>query len=179
MTTQSWGAMHGSRKERVWRWIRSLEKAYNFVWLLNLLVFLHNGKYKSPIERLLGLRMVYAFPQAGRYVDYEFMNRQLVWHAFTEFLVFMVPFMQLDRIYEHMVMAKFSKQMLQALPENVCALCVMDGVGVEHATIQLPAKGDCGCTYCYYCLSTRVLASKDSGWQCVRCGGVNHSVKRC
>ncbi len=31
-------------------------------------------------------------------VSYEFMNQQLVWHGFSEFLFFLLPLINIDRI---------------------------------------------------------------------------------
>ncbi|ORY34007.1 Pex12 amino terminal region-domain-containing protein [Naematelia encephala] len=55
--------------------------------------FLWDGRYPSLLMRLLGLRLVPASPHLARLVSYEFMNRQLVWGAFTEFLMFAIPFL--------------------------------------------------------------------------------------
>jgi len=54
-------------------------------------MFLWDGRYPSLLMRLLGLRLVPASPHLTRLVSYEFMNRQLVWGAFTEFLMLSIP----------------------------------------------------------------------------------------
>jgi hypothetical protein len=41
------------------------------------------GRYPSLLMRILGLRLVPSSPHLTRLVSYEFMNRQLVWGAFT------------------------------------------------------------------------------------------------
>ena len=40
-------------------------------------------RFRTLTDRLLGLRLVSARRVAKRDVSYEFMNRQMVWHAFT------------------------------------------------------------------------------------------------
>lgn len=65
---------------------------------LNLSAFLVNGKYRSLADRLLGIRLVYANRSAARNVSFEFLNRQLVWQALTEFLVFLLPLLRAKRI---------------------------------------------------------------------------------
>jgi hypothetical protein len=40
-------------------------------------------RYPSLLMRILGLRLVPSSPHLTRLVSYEFMNRQLVWGAFT------------------------------------------------------------------------------------------------
>lgn len=74
----------------------------------------------TPIDRLLGMRLVYGRPSVARFVNFEFMNRQLVWHGFSvgyptfpahcgsikrliqrcpqEFLMFLTPLINADRI---------------------------------------------------------------------------------
>ncbi|CDO76256.1 hypothetical protein BN946_scf184470.g14 [Trametes cinnabarina] len=59
--------------------------------LLNFVFFLWNGRYRTLADRLLGLRLVASRRHFQREVSYEFMNRQMVWHAFTEFLLFLLP----------------------------------------------------------------------------------------
>ena len=40
-------------------------------------------RYRTIVDRLLGMRLVPARRLVKRDVSYEFMNRQMVWHAFT------------------------------------------------------------------------------------------------
>ncbi len=57
-------------------------------WTVCLDVFLHNlrlslDRYRTLADRLLHMRLVPSRGQVKRDVSYEFMNRQMVWHAFT------------------------------------------------------------------------------------------------
>jgi peroxin-2 len=40
-------------------------------------------RYRTLADRLLQMRLVPSRRQVKRDVSYEFMNRQMVWHAFT------------------------------------------------------------------------------------------------
>lgn len=40
-------------------------------------------RYRTLTDRLLGMRLTYAQRTMNRNVSFEFLNRQLVWHAFT------------------------------------------------------------------------------------------------
>lgn len=51
--------------------------------IINFLVFLVDGKYRSLLDRALRMRLVYIHPLTARAVSFEWMNRQLVWHGFT------------------------------------------------------------------------------------------------
>lgn len=49
-------------------------------------------RYRTLTDRALGMRLTYAQRTMSRNVSFEFLNRQLVWHAFT---VSLSPFYQL------------------------------------------------------------------------------------
>lgn len=60
-----------------------VQRCYEGVALANFLAFLGNGKYRTVTDRLLGMRLTYAERTLNRNVSFEYLNRQLVWHAFT------------------------------------------------------------------------------------------------
>ncbi len=41
------------------------------------------GRYRTTVDRLLGMKLVPSRRLVRRSVSYDFMNRQMVWHAFT------------------------------------------------------------------------------------------------
>ena len=45
--------------------------------------FFWNGRYRTTVDRLLGMKLVPSRRLVRRSVSYDFMNRQMVWHAFT------------------------------------------------------------------------------------------------
>lgn len=63
----------------------------------SFLIFLVNGRYRTLTDRLLRLRLVSPTSQVSREVSFEYLNRQLVWHAFTEFLLFLLPLVGISR----------------------------------------------------------------------------------
>lgn len=77
---------------------RSLEKIGNMLGLFNFLIFLYNGRYRSLVDRVLKMRLVYAQRSVTPNVSFEYLNRQLVWEAFTEFLLFLMPLINLRRL---------------------------------------------------------------------------------
>lgn len=58
-------------------------RVWNALALVNFSLFLWNGKYRTIADRLLGMRLTYANRALNRNVSFEFLNRQLVWNAFT------------------------------------------------------------------------------------------------
>lgn len=71
--------------------------SHNIAAFVSFLIFLYNGRYRTLTDRLLRLRLVPSSNQTSREVSFEFLNRQLVWHAFTEFLLFLLPLVGISR----------------------------------------------------------------------------------
>lgn len=115
----------------------------------SFLVFLVNGRYRTLTDRLLRLRLTPSSSQISREVSFEYLNRQLVWHAFTEFLLFLLPLVGIGRwrrwISRAWRRAKLALRKatqdpdaqdteeieektgpLSYLPERTCAICYAD-----------------------------------------------------
>jgi peroxin-2 len=71
--------------------------AHDVASLASFLVFLVNGRYRTITDRLLRLRLTPTSHATSREVSFEYLNRQLVWHAFTEFLLFLLPLVGISR----------------------------------------------------------------------------------
>lgn len=72
-----------SMKYKVYQLLQTGEKYWKAFSLLNFLIFLWNGRYRTVIDRILAMRLVYSKKSMNRQVSFEFLNRQMVWHAFT------------------------------------------------------------------------------------------------
>ncbi|KAJ1731278.1 peroxisome assembly protein (Peroxin-2) [Coemansia sp. BCRC 34490] len=189
----------GSVRARAWRAVQRIERVARLAALVNLVVYMGAGQYRTIAERVLRLRLVSARPQLDHSVSFEFLNRQLVWHAFTEFVMFAVPLVNPAR-----VRAWAARQLravvgvsaaaavdpaIAALPDGVCAICATTAegsgagadvgvdadVGVGSGASQSPHRAvnpyvtPCAHTYCYVCIRTRMLAEADE-CACLRCG---------
>ncbi|CAK0781583.1 hypothetical protein CVIRNUC_005413 [Coccomyxa viridis] len=78
--------------------MRWAETGFKLASLLNFIVFLHSGKYRSLLERLLGARLVYTKGSMARALSFEYLNRQLVWHELSELLLFLLPLLNVARL---------------------------------------------------------------------------------
>ncbi|KAI0030711.1 Pex12 amino terminal region-domain-containing protein [Vararia minispora EC-137] len=78
-------------RRQAWDVLAKLETGYAALALASFVAFLWDGRYRTLADRLLGMKLVPATRLVKREVSYEFMNRQMVWHAFTEFLLFVLP----------------------------------------------------------------------------------------
>jgi peroxin-2 len=75
----------------------NLANFHDIASLTSFLVFLVNGRYRTLTDRLLRLRLTPTSHSTSREVSFEYLNRQLVWHAFTEFLLFLLPLVGISR----------------------------------------------------------------------------------
>ena len=120
-----------------------LSTSHSIAAFVSFLVFLVNGRYRTLVDRILRIRLTPPSAQASREVSFEYLNRQLVWHAFTEFLLFLLPLVGIGRwrrwigrAWHKMVNSVRSsgdddevseKQgELAFLPERTCAICYRD-----------------------------------------------------
>lgn len=125
----------------------TLSTAYSATALASFLTFLFNGQYRTVLDRVLRLRLVPASSHTNREVSFEYLNRQLVWHAFTEFLLFLLPLVGIAR-WKRILSRSWKKIVnttktvfgqrveeesdykkggeLGFLPERTCAICYTD-----------------------------------------------------
>ncbi|KAI9248640.1 Pex12 amino terminal region-domain-containing protein [Sporodiniella umbellata] len=83
-TDKGWGELdEDDYRNKMYRLLQQGEKYWKFFSFINFLIFLWNGKYHMLIDRLLSMRLVYTKKSMNRQVSFEFLNRQMVWHAFT------------------------------------------------------------------------------------------------
>ncbi|KAK6458034.1 peroxisome assembly protein [Scheffersomyces xylosifermentans] len=179
--------------------VTKLDNVIKSLNLINFMLFLVNGKYPSIIHRVLGISMTPIVSDLmkfnGNNVNFEFQNRQLVWNVMTEFLVFLLPLLQLNKLRRLAKLALNPKRdggseekstgqiitLYTNLPKSQCAVCHENNNQVASAglkslttsgTITNPYVTNCGHVYCYVCISIRFNAIKTSGEDlpCLRCG---------
>nr|XP_033790837.1 peroxisome biogenesis factor 2 isoform X2 [Geotrypetes seraphini] len=134
--------------------------------LLNFLVFLQKGKFATLTERLLGIRSVFCRPQDVRQVGFEYMNRELMWHGFVEFLIFLLPLINFQKLKVRLVSWLKPIEGLPSYDASValhgkeCTLCG------EWPT--MPHTIGCTHVFCYYCIKSNYMF--DMYFTCPRCG---------
>ncbi|ROT43623.1 hypothetical protein SODALDRAFT_342545 [Sodiomyces alkalinus F11] len=131
---------------RIQRLSRITEKAstlHSAGALVSFLVFLLQGRYRTVLDRVLRMRLAPPTSQVSREVSFEYLNRQLVWHAFTEFLLFILPLVGVHRWKRWLSRTwRKTKELIKAsgsgdgergaqgeyafLPERTCAICYQD-----------------------------------------------------
>ncbi|ETN42620.1 uncharacterized protein HMPREF1541_01777 [Cyphellophora europaea CBS 101466] len=138
-------AAPSARVQRLSRLTSWISTSHSIAAFASFLVFLVNGRYRTLTDRILRLRLVSPSNQISREVSFEYLNRQLVWHAFTEFLLFLLPLVGIGRWRRWLTRAwKKTKSMVRSntetddnedriksgplsfLPERTCAICYQD-----------------------------------------------------
>ncbi|XP_069076489.1 peroxisome biogenesis factor 2 [Pleurodeles waltl] len=134
--------------------------------LLNFLVFLQNGKFATLTERLLGIRSVFCRPQSVRQVGFEYMNRELLWHGFAEFLIFLLPLINFQRL---------KARLFSCFKPSLSATTNSESVSVHSKECSLcgewptmPHTIGCAHVFCYYCVKSNYLF--DMYFTCPKCG---------
>ncbi|KAI0660926.1 peroxisomal biogenesis factor 2 [Cubamyces menziesii] len=112
-------APSSDRRRKAWELLTRIESIHGLAALLNFVVFLWNGRYRTIADRLLRLRLVAARRNFQREVSYEFMNRQMVWHAFTEFLLFLLPLINTRALRRQVLSATSRLSFASILPASI------------------------------------------------------------
>ncbi|XP_063062273.1 peroxisome biogenesis factor 2 [Engraulis encrasicolus] len=140
--------------------------------LLNFLHFLRRGVYPTLAERLLGVRVAFSRPQgAHRDVSFHFVNRELLWHGFAEFLIFLLPLVNVWKLKASVLglfspLGLLSSDAQQEGASSEDAGCRECGLCGEWPT--MPHVVACGHVFCYYCIKAHSVA--DMYLTCPRCG---------
>ncbi|KAI0400187.1 Pex12 amino terminal region-domain-containing protein [Xylaria palmicola] len=127
---------------------------------VSFLVFLLQGRYRTILDRLLRMRLAPPTNQVNREVSFEYLNRQLVWHAFTEFLLFVLPLVGINRWRRWLSRTwRKTKELVHVqpegdagdkkgefafLPERTCAICYQDQNSAVSETDVLAAASSGG-----------------------------------
>lgn len=182
--------------------LSNLNDCFKLLNLINFTLFLVNGRYPSLSHRLFGVSLTPIVTDLlkfnGNKVNFEFQNRQLVWNVMTEFLVFILPLMQLGKLKRmtKKIMSPYKKGQRHEtgntpvftpytnLPVSQCAIChnnndIAATSSNKNSSINSscmvtnPYVTNCGHIYCYICIATKFnsLENSDSYYEgCLRCG---------
>lgn len=137
--------------------------------LLNFLQFLRRGSYPTLAERALGVRAEFSQPQvAPRDVSFHYVNRELLWHGFAEFLIFLLPLVNVWKLKAAMLSLFSPPHASSDLDADAseAANCKECGLCGEWPT--LPHTIGCSHVFCYYCIKGNTIA--DMYFTCPRCG---------
>ena len=133
--------------------------------IVNFLVFLRKGRHPSLSERILGARAAFSRSPGARDVAFQYVNRELLWHGFAEFLIFLLPLVDMRR-------AKAALGYFLSGPAAVKEEGAGSGAGQECGFCgewpTMPHAIGCPHVFCYYCVKSHAIA--DGYLTCPQCG---------
>lgn len=175
--------------------LKFLDNTLKMLNLINFVLFLTDGKHINLVYRVLGITLTPIIADLLKYngnsVNFEFQNRQLVWNVMTEFLVFLMPLLQLNKLWtgaKRLVLPRSAKKHkgdkitpYTNLPINQCAICHENNFrAAQMGEPRLESLGEitnayetnCGHLYCYVCLALRfnLMDIRGTTEHCLRCG---------
>jgi len=174
-----------SRSEEVWKRIDALEvpllsrcvrwlreravpraaALHSVFAAVNFVLFLRHGTYSQLRDRLLGIRMVHIDPKARRQVAFEYMNRVMIWNGFSEFLLSVMPLVNLSRLRRTIMrrlLPKATSHMEAARADLYCGFC-------GSSPMMLPMRTNCEHVFCYYCVASELM-EQPKALACPHCG---------
>ncbi|XP_021930830.1 peroxisome biogenesis factor 2 isoform X2 [Zootermopsis nevadensis] len=153
-----------SMSEKVKLLFQWADKTIQVASLVNLLMFLSEGKHPTLADRILGLQPVSLAPSGqSRTVGYSYMTRELLWHGFIELLIFAVPLVNyhaLKRRASNLFLWRKKDNDNRGVTFTKCAEC--------NETPVLPHHMGCSHIFCFYCIKANHLA--DEKYECPLCG---------
>ncbi|KAF8709392.1 Pex2 / Pex12 amino terminal region, partial [Rhizoctonia solani] len=142
-------APSSDKRRRAWEALGHVESLHGVLSLASFIIFLWKGRYRTLADRLFGLRLEPIKRQLSRSVNYDFMNRQMVWHAFTEFLLFLLPLIDTKNLKRRLLHASANLQPLSLVPSYFRPML---GIKEDSSAIEKELRGP------YWSLSTSECA---------------------
>lgn len=167
---ESWAALPAtSWRRRLLLLLTYGETCTQVLAVANTLLFLALGKHRSIVDWAVGLRLVYGRQRMAKVVNLSYLLQQLRFNALFSMMSVVLPLLNLGRLWSLVGSFRGQPDGGAALlgGSNRCPVCAAD-------TIALPRRGTCGCTFCYYCIASRL---DGNSFSCPRCGqGVSTMV---
>lgn len=150
--------------QKVHRALALLTSAVKVASLLNFMLFLQSGTFPTLTERTLGVRPVFVRNQGAREINFHHVNRELLWHGFAEFLIFLLPLINVwklkSRLSAMFSVSDPSSQKSESGGRSECGICGEWPI--------MPHSIGCRHVFCYYCIKSHTDA--DIFFTCPKCG---------
>jgi len=122
-------------------------------------LFMHH-RYPTLLDRFLCLRHVYNKPQTLKKANFKFMNRELLWHGYAEFLFFIIPLINVDKLKS--ILRRIIG--LRSPPSQIQGSLVASGnlsrsCPVCSRSPTQPYISECGHLFCYICIKSNFLSN--------------------
>ncbi|CAE7184017.1 Pex2 [Symbiodinium necroappetens] len=129
-----------------------------------------------PCRRGVGCKrtlQVHIDPLARRQVAFEYMNRVMIWNGLSEFLLTVMPLVNVSRLRRSItrrLLPKASTHADAARAELCCGFC-----GASPMTV--PTRTNCNHVFCYYCVASELM-EQPKALACPHCGEQIEKLRR-
>lgn len=149
----------------------SLDKLVHCARVLNFLLFLVDGRYRSVADRVLKMRLVPIKNECVRSVSFELMNQQLLFDGFTQFVLVVLPLVDWNQLLgwgtrakllvaRYLLPASLLGPQADAASDETCAYC-QQRVVMPHRSLP------CRHVYCYFCIKS--ISNGSAACSCASC----------
>lgn len=142
--------------------------------LVNFVIFLTKGQYRSLQERALNVSCGYnSLSSAFNPVNYDFMSRELLWFTFAEFASFALPLINMRRVKN--TVSKWIKGSSNVKATSCLIRRTLKDINVCSVCDDVPTNArEIGCphVFCYYCVMSSFIADQVNGFKCPKCNFV-------
>ena len=161
----------GYRKHipRILQMSKYFDTTVNLLSFINFLLFIVHGRYSTVLERVLNLKHIFNTKPSPRYIDYEYMRKEMVWDQTTNTILAIIPFVNFQKVFYQL-----NKQYRRIFPSTVsttqgrshedilkCGICL-------EQVINPYITSSCHHIFCYFCLQGNVSLHQD--FSCPYCG---------
>ncbi|CBH09894.1 glycosome import protein (gim1), putative [Trypanosoma brucei gambiense DAL972] len=154
----------GVVKRKLAKLLKAVSVSWMIISLLHTLHFLATAQYRTPVERMLSLRLVYGSQDTRRFTNLIYLNQHIFWQIWSSFISVLNIGRYTSRV-TRFLQAFTAKPGNPSLTDNACSAC--------HNKPTLPQRSNCGHLYCYYCIKSRLLGPGSAkSFRCLRCGTV-------
>lgn len=154
------------QRNKVERGISLLETAVRAASIANFVLFLVRGRYCSLGNRIVGVVSGHTARPMLREVQFDFMNRELLWHGFAEFIGFLLPLINMYPA-KNLISRKLLHRKLRPTKPCQRTLRDMTECGICGVSPTQPHEIGCKHVFCYYCIASQVTA--DANYSCPLC----------
>lgn len=133
---------------------------------VNFIAFLQFGFYATLADRLLGIRLMHVDVNAHRQKGFEFMNRVMLWHGLAEFLLVVMPLIDIAKIRAYLARKFLTREIVLNRDMQKLLYC-----GVCQNNPSMPMRTNCGHLFCYFCIASEHLERPDR-FDCPSCGAL-------
>ena len=163
--------------------LKYIEGVYKFCEAINTIQIIRGALYPNLLHRILEIRYQVIDPKQRRWLEYEFMNRTIVWQEISNFLVFLLPYMNSLPITKMAKKLWLFTTLLGPLSMDLKSDDDKHKMACAHCSANppvVPKVLECGhvfCSSCFLLCYDEEGSKSTEGVICPICGKVSKTIR--